>query len=384
MRVVAAPQEFKGSLTARQAAAAIAAGVRRALPDAMIDSLPLADGGPGTLATLVAAAGGRTSFAIVEGPLGAPVLAPWGRIDDGRTAVIEMAEASGLLRVAESRRDPGRAGTYGTGELIRAALDAGVTRILIGVGGSATTDGGAGAAAALGARFLDDDGHPLEPGGAALARLARVDASALDDRLRGVEVIVLADVTNVLIGPEGASELYAPQKGADAAAVAALERALRNYADIVERDLGVSIRAIRGGGAAGGLAGGLVAFAGAEIRPGFAVVADVLRLRERVARADLVVTGEGRLDRQSAFGKAVAGVAALAAAAGVPCLAVAGEVAGAPDDRAAVRSIAGLVDCEAATPPDLALAEAFARAGDLVAAATERLLRRRFPAAGGG
>ena len=372
MRILLAPQEFKGSLSANQVVEAMVDGVDRVRPEATIDRVPLADGGPGTVEAVVAAVDGRYSVARVEGPLGTPVDARWGRIADGTSAVIEMASASGLLLLDADQLDPRRAGTFGTGELIRAALDAGVQRILIGLGGSATNDGGAGMATALGARFLDDDGDVLPPGGGALARLARIDTHALDPRLANVDVVVLADVSNPLLGPDGASAIYGPQKGADAAAATELDRALRNYADIVARDLDVEITTIRGGGAAGGLGAGLVAFAGARIVPGIEYVAEAVDLRQRLAAADLSITGEGRLDRQSTFGKTVAGVAGLSLDVGTPCLAVGGSV----DAPEVVRTIPGVVDLEAAAPPDLALAEAMANAGPLVADATARLLRR--------
>lgn len=380
MRFVLAPQEFKGSLTAVEAAQAMADGVRRTLPHADLDLAPLADGGPGTVEAVVTAAGGRYSYARVQGPLGAPVDARWGRIDDGATAVIEMAAASGLLRLDPQRLDPRRAGTHGTGELIGAALDARVRRILIGVGGSATNDGGAGMAVALGARLLDDEGRALPPGGAALARLARIDCSpndgpGLDPRLRDLEVVVLADVSNPLIGPDGASAVYGPQKGADPVAVAELDRALRHYADIVARDLAIDIATFPGGGAAGGLAAGLVAFAGARLEPGVKRVAEAVRLRQRVGRADAVITGEGRLDRQSTFGKTVAGVAAIAADAGAPCLAVAGTLA----DEESVRALPGLTDVEAAAAADETPDRAMAQAAASLRAAVERIVRRHFP-----
>ena len=372
MRILLAPQEFKGSLSANQVVEAMADGVRRVRPEATIDRVPLADGGPGTVAAVVAAMDGRYSVSRVEGPLGAPVDARWGRIAEGASAVIEMASASGLLLLDSKRLDPRRAGTFGTGELIRAVLDAGVQRILIGLGGSATNDGGAGMATALGVRFLDDEGDPLPPGGAALAQLASIDTHALDSRLAAVDIVVLADVSNPLLGPDGASAVYGPQKGADAAAVAELDRALRNYADIVARDLGREITTIRGGGAAGGLGAGLVAFTGARIVSGIDYIAEVVNLRDRLAAADLSITGEGRLDRQSTFGKTVAGVARLAQAVGTPCLAVGGGV----EASEVVRTIPGIVDLEEAAPAELALAEAMAKAGPLVADATARLLRR--------
>ena len=370
MRILIAPQEFKGSLTAVEAAECFADTARAVHPDAELDFAPIADGGPGTVQAIVRAARGRTSIARVSGPLGAPVDARWGRIDDGRSAVIEMAAAAGLTLLTPDRLDPRRASTHGVGELIAHALDARVERILIGVGGSATNDGGAGAAAALGAALFDDAGRPLAPGGGALAQLARIDISALDRRIAATTIEVLCDVQNPLIGPEGASAVYGPQKGADAAAVAELDRALANYAGIVERDLGIRIAELPGGGAAGGLAAGLAAFCGARLVSGFDAVAEAIGLADRVARADLILTGEGRLDTQSAWGKSVAGVALLAQAAGKPCAAVCGLIEG---DAA----LPGLADQEQSSPPGMPLAQAMAQAPALVAAAAERLLQRR-------
>ena len=369
MRIVVAPQEFKGSLTAVEAAAAFRQGVGAAFPDAAIDSAPMADGGPGTVDAIIHAAQGRTSIARVDGPLGAPVDARWGRIDDGRTAVIEMAAASGLILLPTEQLDPRRASTYGVGQLIRHALDAGVEQILIGVGGSATNDGGAGMAEALGAILLDERGNRLPPGGAALSELARIQAEDMDPRLDQVNVTVLCDVQNPLLGPEGASAVYGPQKGADPACVAQLDRALANFAAMLERDLNAHVAEIPGAGAAGGLAAGLMAFCGATLESGFAAVSQSVGLAARIAQADLVVTGEGRLDMQSAYGKTVAGVASLAQDARVPCLAVAGLIEGSAE-------LAGLVDCEASTPPSMSVDEAMARCDQLVPAAVERLLRR--------
>jgi len=369
MRVLIAPQEFKGSLTAVEAVDAIQAGVSRVLPDAEIDRAPLADGGPGTVEAIVHAARGRTSIARVDGPLGAPVDARWGRIDDGRCAVIEMAAASGLTLLRPEELDVARASTHGTGQLIAHALDAGVQRILLGVGGSATNDGGAGMAEALGAVLLDDHDQRLPSGGAALANLARIDVGRLDPRLGGADIRVLCDVQNPLLGPEGASAVYGPQKGANPAQVAQLDRALANYAAIVERDLGVRVDDIPGGGAAGGLAAGLVAFCEAKLQSGFDAIADAVRLADRLAQADLVITGEGRLDTQSAYGKTVAGVSALSRALDVPCLAVAGLVDGSA-------ALPGLSDREAASPAGMSVEEAMARADELVPDAAERLLRR--------
>ena len=356
-------------MSAVEAADAIAEGTRRAIPDAQLDIAPVADGGPGTVDAIVQAANGRVSIARVDGPLGAPVDARWGRIDDGRTAVIEMAAASGLTLLRSDELDPRRASTHGTGQLIRHALDANVKRILIGVGGSATNDGGAGMAESLGAVLLDEHNRRLPPGGAALARLAHIHMNAFDPRVSEAEIVVLCDVQNPLLGVEGASAVYGPQKGADAACVAQLDRALTNFTAILERDLDARIAEIPGAGAAGGLGAGLMAFCGATLQSGFDAVSQAVRLAERIARADLVITGEGRLDTQSAYGKTVSGVAALAHEANVPCAAVAGLIQG-------QAVLPGLIDREASTPIGMSVEEAMAQSAELVPAATERLLRR--------
>lgn len=325
MRIVVAPQEYKGTLTAEEAAAALAVGVRRALPNAEVDELPLADGGPGTVRAIVRAAGGELRMTLVTGPLGAPVDAEWGLLTGG-TAVIEMAAAAGLVLVPEAARDPRITTTYGVGELIRAALGAGSRRIIVGLGGSATNDGGAGMAQALGARLLDADGRELPPGGAALAGLDRIDVSALDARLAERSVLGATDVRNPLVGPEGASIVYGPQKGATPETARELDAALVHYAEVIERDLGVPVADEPGSGAAGGLGAGLIAFLGASIRPGIKLIAEVVRLRQRIRRADLVITGEGRLDGQTQYGKTVAGVARIAKEEGVPVIAVPGAL----------------------------------------------------------
>ena len=371
MRILIAPQEFKGTLTARAAAEAIARGLRRALPEAELDLLPMADGGPGTLDALVAATGGRVIETEVRGPLGAPVRARWGALGDGKTAVVEMAEASGLVLVPEAERDPRRATTFGTGELLRAALDTGYRRIIVGVGGSATNDGGAGLARALGVRLLDGEGVELPPGGAALARLARIDASPLDPRLAESEIVIAADVTNPLYGPDGTSLLYGAQKGAGDAVARELDAALAHFADVVKRDLGLDLADVPGSGAAGGLAYGLLVFCGATLRPGFDVVAEATDFGGRLARADLVITGEGRLDRQTAFGKTAAGVARAARAARKPVVAIAGSVVDGAENEATLS-----FDEVFALTPDLAPAEeAFARAEEVLARAGEAVGR---------
>ncbi len=369
MRVLIAPQEFKGTLTARQAAQAMAEGLRRVLPEAELELLPMADGGPGTLEALVEATGGRYSESTVQDPLGRPVRARWGILGGAgpRCAAIEMAAASGLTLLREDERDPRRTSTFGTGELLLAALDDGCRRIIVGVGGSATNDGGAGAGQALGARLLDGEGQDLPAGGAALIDLARIDLRALDPRLRECEVIVATDVTNPLCGRDGASLVYGPQKGASEAVALALDAALARYAAVIGRDLGAQVADLPGAGAAGGLAAGLVALCGASIASGFEVVADAAGLAGRLERADLAVTGEGRLDRQSAFGKTTAGVARAARAANTPVVAIAGSV----EDSASAP-----FDAVFALTPDLAPPEeAMARAAELVSKAAEEVGR---------
>jgi glycerate 2-kinase len=325
MRILIAPQEYKGTLTAAEAASAMADGSRRAMPDADLTVLPLADGGPGTVEALVGATAGSIRTTTVRGPLGAPVEAAWGLLPDG-TAVIEMAAASGLVLVTEAERDPRMATTYGVGELIRAALDAASPRLIAGLGGSATNDGGAGMAQALGARLLDDSGEELPPGGGALARLARIDVSALDPRIAETETLGATDVRNPLVGPEGASIVYGPQKGATPDVAKEMDRALRRYADVIESDLGVRVADVPGAGAAGGLGAGLIAFLRASIRPGIEVVAEAVQLTERIRESDLVLTGEGKLDGQTGYGKTVAGVARLAQREGVPVFALPGAL----------------------------------------------------------
>ncbi len=368
MRILVAPQEFKGTLTARLAAEAMAPGLRRALPGVELDLVPLADGGPGTVEALVEATSGRYYESNVHDPLGRPISARWGApgTQGGATpaAIIEMAAASGLALLRPDELDPARATTFGSGELVQAALDAGYRRLLVGVGGSATNDGGAGLAQALGARLLDAGGLDLAPGGGALARLARIDASGLDSRLRETDVVVLADVTNPLCGPDGASLVYWAQKGATAEAARELDAALAHYAAVARRDLGVDASDAAGAGAAGGLAYGLIVFCGATLRAGFEVVAEAVDLAARLQRSDLVVTGEGRLDRQSGFGKTTAGVARLAREAGKPVVALAGSVEG---DEAARP-----FDAVFSLTPDLAGAdEALARAAELLERAAE-------------
>ncbi|HXF71815.1 MAG TPA: glycerate kinase [Actinomycetota bacterium] len=328
MRVLVAPDKFRGTLTAAEAAEAIASGWRRVRPGDEVERVPMADGGEGTLEALVSALGGELRTVTVSGPLGDPVVAAYGVVPGARgpVAVIEMARASGLALLAPERRDPTRTTTRGTGELIRAALERDrPSQVLVCIGGSATNDGGAGMAQALGARLLDGEGREIGPGGAALLSLARVDATELVRLVRGVRFVAVTDVDNPLVGPSGAAAVYGPQKGASPEDVVLLDRALAHYAAVLHRDLGIDVRELPGAGAAGGLGAGLVAFLGAHLRRGVEVVMEAVGLRARVAAADLVITGEGSLDAQSLRGKVVAGVLDAAREAGVPAVVLCGR-----------------------------------------------------------
>lgn len=324
MKVVAAPNPFKGSLGAPAAARAIAKGVRAVWPDAEVAEVPVADGGEGTVDALVAARRGEIVTVKVGGPLGDPVEAAFGLIDGGSTAVVELAAASGLPLVPIKSRNPRVTSTYGFGQVLEAARQRGVRRIIAGIGGSATNDGGAGIAQALGFRLLDEQGRDLARGGAALARLARIDASAVDPAWRVVDVEVAVDVTNPLCGPEGASAVYGPQKGATPEMIEELDAALARLAEVAERDLGAKVKDLPGAGAAGGAGAGLVAFLGARLTRGAPLVVEAAGFDDALVGAGLVFTGEGRVDAQTVYGKGPAEVAARAAKAGVPVVLLAG------------------------------------------------------------
>ena len=373
MRVVIAPQGFKGTLTGQQAADAIATGLARVLPDAEAVIVPMADGGHGTLDALLEATAGERFSTSVTGPLGATVDAAWG-VAGGPTptAVVEMAQASGLTLVPEADRDPLQATTYGTGQLLGAALDAVHRRIIVGVGGSATNDGGAGAAQALGGRLLDADGAEVPLGALGLLRLAHVDLSKRRPDLAEAVIRVATDVSNPLTGPTGAAMTYGPQKGATPDQLPVLDAALGNMADVVERDLGVKLRDVAGLGAAGGLAAGLVAFAGAELLWGAEVIADAVGLDERLEGTDLVITGEGRIDWQTVFNKAPIEVAKQASARGIPVLGVAGSLGPGADDILAH----GVTLIEACAEQNAPLPSTAAEASATLADSAERAVRR--------
>ena len=324
MRVVIAPDSFKESASAKAVARALAEGVRRAAPDAHIVEMPMADGGEGTVETLVEATGGTFIDKEATGPLGKPVEARYGLLGDGITAVIEMTAASGLALVPRDRRDPRFTTTRGTGELMADALERGVEHIILGLGGSATADGGAGMAQALGYHLLDGLGEELESGGAALVHLARIDASQKHGGLDSCKVLVASDVRNPLCGERGAARVYGPQKGATPEAVEVLDEALRHFAEIIARDLGKHVLDMPGAGAAGGLGAGLAAFAGGTLQPGVELIAEYCGLETHIRGADFVLTGEGGLNDQTLNGKTPFGVAQIAKRHGVPVIAVAG------------------------------------------------------------
>ena len=331
MNLLIAPDSFKGSLTSREAGEAIARGFARVFPDASFTVLPLADGGEGTVDALVSAVGGEILSADAPDPLLRMRRSRFALLPDG-TAALEMAEASGLALLAGGERDPAVTSTYGTGALLRAALDAGAKRIFLGIGGSATNDGGAGMARALGARFLDKNGRELPEGGLALRDLDKIDVSDLDPRLENTPVLVACDVTNPLCGPLGASFVYGPQKGADAALCRALDAALSHYGRKLAELLGRDIADLPGAGAAGGLGAGLMAFCGGVLQPGFDEISRLVALEAKIQAADLVVTGEGRIDRTSAMGKVLSGVGALCKKYGRPAVAFGGGIGPGADD----------------------------------------------------
>jgi glycerate kinase len=376
--VVIAPDSFKGSFTAVQVAQALVQGTRRVAPQADIVLLPVADGGEGTVAAFLAAGGSRYEVE-VTGPLGSRVTAFYGVLKDGR-AVIEMAAASGLPLVPPERRNPLVTTSRGTGELIKAALDRGCRRILLGIGGSATNDAGLGMAQALGWSFTDALGKELGAGGGALGDLAVIDARHGDPRLAQCEIVVASDVTNPLVGEHGASVVYGPQKGATPSMVAALDSNLRHFADCVARDVGPQLHEVAGGGAAGGLGAGLIAFCGARLESGIGTVLDAVGFDAVVRGADLVLTGEGRLDGQSLYGKVPVGVALRAKAVnpGVTVVAVVGSLG--PGASAVYQH--GIDALVPLADGPMTLEESMARVGELLEQAAERVVRLYLSGAG--
>ena len=371
MRFIVAPDSFKGSVPALGVAEAMARGIRAVFPQAEVVTVPIADGGEGTVEALVAATGGQLRHADVRGPLGEPRRAHWGVSGDGRTGFLEMAAASGLPLVPRDRRDPRVTSTYGTGQLVRAALDAGLRKLVVGIGGSATNDGGMGMAVALGARFLDARGEVLPEGGAALARLDRIDLSGLDPRLEEAEILVACDVDNPLCGPRGASAVYGPQKGATPEMVTELDAALGVFARVATAATGRSVADRPGAGAAGGLGAGLLFFTPATLRPGVAIVLETTGFDALVQGADVVFTGEGRTDAQTAMGKAPVGVAGVAKRHRVPVIALSGGL-GEGADAVLEHGIDALASV---VPGPMALEDCMHQGPALIEAATARICR---------
>lgn len=352
MKIVLAPDSFKGTLNSAEVCRILREAFNRCLPAAAVTCLPMADGGEGTLAALVAATGAEVRSVSVLDPLGREIQADFALLPQNRGAFIEMAAASGLERLRDEERNPMVAGTDGTGQLVRAALDAGATELTIGIGGSATVDGGAGFARALGCRLLDAAGQELPPGGGSLHRLAKLEVSSCDRRLRKARIRVACDVTNPLLGPTGAATVFGPQKGASPEDVGQLEDGLRHWTQAVVRAGLAKDSDHPGDGAAGGLGFALRALAGAEMVSGAHLIAEVAGLKQAIATADLVVTGEGRTDFQTLFGKLPVVVAKLSAAAGVPCVLISGAIAG---DQAPLRE--HFAACFSTVPAVLPLAE---------------------------
>ena len=323
MKIVVAPDSFKGSLTAIEVSDAIEKGIREVFPEAEIIKIPMADGGDGTVQCLVNATGGKILEEKVIGPLGNEVWAFYGILGDRKTAIVEMAAASGLTLVPENKRDPLITTTYGTGQLIKAALNQGCRKMIIGIGGSATNDGGAGMVQALGTKLLDKDGEEIGFGGGELKKIVKIDISCIDKRLSDIKVLVASDVNNPLCGPQGASRIYGPQKGATPEIIEELDESLAYFAELIKRDLHKDIKDIPGAGAAGGLGASLIAFLNAEFRPGIEIMIEAVKLEQAIKDADLVITGEGKIDSQTIYGKAPIGVAKIAKKHNIPVVAVA-------------------------------------------------------------
>ena len=323
MKIVVAPDSFKGSLTAIEVSDAIEQGIREIFPEAEIKKIPMADGGDGTVQCLVNATGGKILKEKVTGPLGDEVWASYGILGDKKTAVIEMAEASGLTLVPANKRNPLITTTYGTGQLIKSALGQGCRKMIIGIGGSATNDGGAGMVQALGGILLDKGGEEIGFGGGELKKVFRINTKYLDKRLSETKVLIASDVSNPLCGPKGASRVYGPQKGATPEMIKKLDESLAYFAEIIKRDLNKDIKDMPGAGAAGGLGAGLIAFLDAELRQGIEIIIEIVKLERAIQDADLVITGEGKIDSQTIYGKAPIGVAKIAKKYNVPVIAVA-------------------------------------------------------------
>ncbi len=373
MKIVVAPDSFKGSLTAIEVADAIEQGIREIFPEAEIVKIPMADGGDGTVQCLVNATGGEILREKVTGPLGDEILASYGILGDKKTAVIEMAEASGLTLVPEDKRNPLITTTYGTGQLIKAALDQGCRKMIIGIGGSATNDGGAGMLQALGVKLLDREGKEIGFGGGELKKVFRIDTKYLDNRLSETKVIVASDVSNPLCGPKGASWIYGPQKGATPEIIEDLDDSLAHFAEIITRDVNKDVNDMPGAGAAGGLGASLMAFLDTELRPGIEIIIEIVKLEQATKDADLVITGEGKIDSQTIYGKAPIGVAKIAKKYNIPVIAVAAIIG---DDADIVHQY-GINTLIKISEPPMSLAEPKSKKVWLIKKSIKQFLERK-------
>jgi len=378
MKILVAPDSFKSSLFASQVAVAMEEGIRAVLPQVQVTRLPLSDGGEGLVDALVSASGGEFVTEEVTDPLGRPVSSYWGLMGDKKTAVIEMAAASGLPLLDENERNPMVTTTYGTGQLIKAALDRGCRKLIIGIGGSATNDGGGGMAQALGASLVDEEGRELPFGGGYLHKLRKIDLSRMDSRLKNTRIRVACDVNNPLTGSQGASSVYGPQKGATPDMVEKLDRALKYYAQVIYRDLGIDVENVPGSGAAGGLGAGLMAFLNGELTPGIELVMEAVGLEKELKNCSLILTGEGELDAQSIYGKVPVGVARAAKKENVPVVVLAGSVA----EDLGIMHREGITACFSIINKPMNLENAMEKTADLVKTAAEEVIRLWLQAKG--
>ena len=371
MKILVAPQEFKGSISALSVAEAAEPGVMRVFPEAEVVRCPVADGGDGTLETLVEVSGGEVRTCSVQNPIGETITAQWGAMGDGVTAVIEMARTSGLALLSLDERDPLNSSTFGLGQAILEALNQGFRKFIVGIGGSATNDAGAGMAQALGATLLNAEGKSIPFGGAALADLRSIDISKMDTRIENSQFMVACDVSNPLTGDEGASAVYGPQKGATPEMVAQLDNALLNFAEIVKKDIGKNVSEISGAGAAGGLGAGMLAFMGAELKAGVDIVLETVQLREKLSDVDLVITGEGGMDFQTVYNKAPIGVARIAGEFNIPTIAIAGLLG----QNFTVVHDHGIRAATSIVDGPISLEESSERASELISNSVEESLR---------
>lgn len=371
MNIVIAPDSFKGSLSAVKVANAIEKGILNSGINAVVYKIPMADGGEGTVESMIMAVGGQIRHTEVIGPLGEKVQSFYGILSDGKTSVIEMAAASGLPLVPYEKRNPLLTTSFGTGELIKKAIEDGCSRLILGIGGSATNDGGVGMAQALGVKFLDSEGLPLGLGGQILEKIHHIDTSELHKEIKVTEILVACDVVNPLCGETGASKVFGPQKGATAEMVAILDRGLLNLAQIVKRDLGKDIKDIPGAGAAGGMGGGVIAFLNAFLKPGIEIIAETTVLHDKIRNADLIITGEGRTDFQTAFGKVPVGVSRIAKKFGKPVICLSGGIGEGTDVlyNEGITSLFSIVD------GPMSLEKAIENAEALLMKSTENIIR---------